>query len=191
MGSRKISFEPAARDLEDPGLIVMNVSLCGPHSLETSTLLPTVRDEPGPPPGEAPFCERYWYFAHQVGLCVVLFWAKTWRDETRQKTAKNTILRRRFMSGLLDSDGQSTAGSSFFTSVEERSQATLVWNRRAHTCSCPFADLKCCRRSSLRRRVAVRRGGRSETDSTAGMQKSRRGQRRSLLLRADGPSPST
>src|SRR5712664_2762455 len=172
MGSRKISFEPAARDLEDPGLIVMNVSLCGPHSLETSTLLPTVRDEPGPPPGEAAFCERYWYFAHQVGLCVVLFWAKTWRDETRQKTAKNTILRRRFMNGLLDSYGRSTAGSSLFTSVEERSQATLLWNGRAHTCSCPFAELKYCRRSSPWKKAAEVHGGRSGKDSRAKRPKS-------------------
>src|SRR6266404_3169807 len=131
MGSRKISFEPAARDLEDPGLIVMNVSLCGPHSLETSTLPPTVRDDPLPSPGEAPFCERYWYFAHQVGLWVVLFWAKTWRDETKQKTAKSTILERRFMNGLLDSYGRSTAGSPFLTPGEARSQAALPLNRWA------------------------------------------------------------
>jgi hypothetical protein len=70
MGSRKISFEPAARDFAEAGLIVMYVSLWGPHSFETSTLLPTVREEPGPLPGDAAFCDKYWYFAHHVGLWV-------------------------------------------------------------------------------------------------------------------------
>src|SRR5712691_11448303 len=101
MGSRKISFEPAASDLEDTGLIVMNVSLRGPHSLETSTLLSTVRDVPGPPPGEAEFCERYWYFAHQVGLWLVLFCANVCDEKNRQDAVSRAILRKRFMDGLL------------------------------------------------------------------------------------------
>src|SRR5438309_10904821 len=40
IGSRKISLEPAARFLGREGLMAMKVSLCGPHSFETSTLLP-------------------------------------------------------------------------------------------------------------------------------------------------------
>src|SRR6266403_3898860 len=42
--------------------------------------------------------------------------------------ARNTILSRRFMNGLLDSDGRSTAGSSFLTPGEGRSQAALLLN---------------------------------------------------------------
>src|SRR6267142_4221298 len=42
--------------------------------------------------------------------------------------ARNTILSRRFMNGLLDSDGRSTAGSSFPTPGERISQATLPLN---------------------------------------------------------------
>jgi len=46
------------------------------------------------------------------------------------------------MNGLLDSDGQSTAGSSFFTSVEERSQAALALNWWARTCSYPVRGVE-------------------------------------------------
>src|SRR6266478_3406390 len=42
--------------------------------------------------------------------------------------ARNTILSMRFMNGLLDSDGRSTAGSSFLTPGERISQATLPLN---------------------------------------------------------------
>ena len=44
IGKRNISFEPAARTLGLFGLIVMYVSLCGPHSFETSILLPTLTE---------------------------------------------------------------------------------------------------------------------------------------------------
>src|SRR5438105_4563084 len=48
--------------------MAMKVSLCGPHSFETSTLGPTESDPV--PPGEASGAcvERYWYLSHQVGL---------------------------------------------------------------------------------------------------------------------------
>jgi hypothetical protein len=47
----------------------MNVSLCGPHSLETSTLPATDADAPPFVEGRAgEFASRYWYFAHHVGL---------------------------------------------------------------------------------------------------------------------------
>src|SRR5712692_7181904 len=42
IGSRKISFEPAASMLGRDGFTVMNVSLCGPHSLDTSTFVPRI-----------------------------------------------------------------------------------------------------------------------------------------------------
>src|SRR5437870_4128794 len=48
--------------------MAMKVSLCGPHSLDTSTLRPTESDPL--PPGEASGAcvDRYWYLSHQVGL---------------------------------------------------------------------------------------------------------------------------
>src|SRR5437868_10316131 len=67
IGSRKISFDPAASCLGRDGLMAMNVSLCGPHSLETSTLLP---DEVAAVLTKAsgPLLSRYWYLSHQVGF---------------------------------------------------------------------------------------------------------------------------
>src|SRR5437016_1864235 len=46
----------------------MKVSLCGPHSFDTSTLRPT--DSDPLPLGEASGAcvDRYWYLSHQVGL---------------------------------------------------------------------------------------------------------------------------
>src|SRR5882762_10706610 len=70
IGSRKISFEPAAMFLGALVLMAMNVSLCGPHSLETSTLVPKA------PAGAAavdcnavgPLLRMNWYLSHQVGF---------------------------------------------------------------------------------------------------------------------------
>src|SRR5438876_4174045 len=67
IGSRKISFEPAASCLGRDGLMAMKVSLCGPHSLETSTLLP---DDVAAAVTKAsgPLLSKYWYLSHQVGF---------------------------------------------------------------------------------------------------------------------------
>src|SRR5258706_12232623 len=59
MGSRKISLEPAASVVGCDGLSVMYVSLCGPHSLETSTLPPTITEFDAPLPPSAPFARKY------------------------------------------------------------------------------------------------------------------------------------
>src|SRR5438132_2448424 len=67
IGRRKISFDPAARFDGFEGLIVMNVSLCGPHSFETSTFAPTASEEIPPGLGSEPFFSRNWYLSHQVG----------------------------------------------------------------------------------------------------------------------------
>src|SRR5258708_6070879 len=67
MGSRKISFDPAASTPGDDGFRVMNVSLCGPHSFETSTLEPTVSEAVLAGAASAACWDRYWYFAHQTG----------------------------------------------------------------------------------------------------------------------------
>src|SRR5579859_274845 len=49
----------------------MNVSLCGPHSFETSTLVPALT--PGCPVHvSGPWAARNWYFAHHVGLSELL-----------------------------------------------------------------------------------------------------------------------
>src|SRR5205823_11721467 len=69
-GRRKISFEPAATILGFRVLMAMKVSLCGPHSLDTSTLVPKV------PAGAAavdcsaagPLLRMNWYLSHQVGF---------------------------------------------------------------------------------------------------------------------------
>src|SRR5262249_20384919 len=78
MGSRKISFDPAARTLLLPGLMAMNVSLCGPHSFDTSTLAPTLSEKLVPAALSAGWVNRYWYFFHQVGVLEVfaLFFAQ-------------------------------------------------------------------------------------------------------------------
>src|SRR5213075_1174679 len=69
IGSRKISFDPPARFFGFAVLSVMYVSLCGPHSLETSTsLAPEATEVVAAPPGISPVLTRYWYFSHQVGL---------------------------------------------------------------------------------------------------------------------------
>src|SRR5205085_7319119 len=72
MGRRKISFEPAASILGCAGFNVMKVSLCGPHSFETSTLPLKFREALGPPPLVGPLFAMYSYLSHQVGLCVLL-----------------------------------------------------------------------------------------------------------------------
>src|SRR5438270_9899259 len=67
MGSRKISLEPAASCFGFRGLLTMKVSLCGPHSFETSTfagvepLVAAARNESGPS------WARIWNLSHQVG----------------------------------------------------------------------------------------------------------------------------
>src|SRR5947209_10948586 len=82
MLSRKISFDPAASTLGLFGFMAINVSLCGPHSLETSTLAPTLSDEFAPAGLSAAWFSRYWYLFHQVGLWELLFWANIGRAHT-------------------------------------------------------------------------------------------------------------
>src|SRR5712664_1424908 len=72
IGSLNISFEPAARTLVLLGSMVMNVSLCGPHSFETSTLLPKLTEFVNAGAESAPLFRMNWYLSHQVGSCVVL-----------------------------------------------------------------------------------------------------------------------
>src|SRR3989441_495903 len=68
MGNRKISLEPAVSCWGSPGFSVTYVSLCGPHSFDTSTLSKNV-EVVGAPPLIGPFCERNRYLLHQAGLC--------------------------------------------------------------------------------------------------------------------------
>ena len=69
IGTRKISFDPAVSMLGLLGLSVTYVSLCGPHSFDTSTFGPTSVEAVRPPPLIGPFWARYRYLFHQVGLC--------------------------------------------------------------------------------------------------------------------------
>src|SRR6185312_1608402 len=72
MGRRKISFDPPARFFALLVFTVMKVSLCGPHSLDTSTLVPTDAELLVPAFPFAECDERYSYLFHQVGLLGVL-----------------------------------------------------------------------------------------------------------------------
>src|SRR5437660_3021842 len=53
----------------------MYVSLCGPHSLDTSTFGPTCTPR-WPAQVSGPWAARYWYFAHHVGFPGALVCAK-------------------------------------------------------------------------------------------------------------------
>src|SRR5881397_359406 len=55
--------------------MVMYVSLCGPHSFETSTFAPEAAEVVAPAAVISPFLTRYWYFSHQVGSFELLVWA--------------------------------------------------------------------------------------------------------------------
>src|SRR3954466_1716764 len=71
MGSRKISFDPAARFVGERGLIAMKVSLCGPHSFDTSTLPPNAFGAGALAldwKASGGLCARNWSLSHQVGF---------------------------------------------------------------------------------------------------------------------------
>src|SRR6266571_4519528 len=101
MGRRKISFDPAARTLGRFGLRVMNVSLWGPHSLETSTFVPKPVEEVTPAPGSAPFLARNWYLSHHVGSCVLLDWADAVAASPRIRKSGTVAARQHFFMGHL------------------------------------------------------------------------------------------
>src|SRR5947209_18575362 len=67
----------------------MKVSLCGPHSLEMSTLLPNVRELVEPPPSTGPFLAMYVYLSHQVGSCELLDCARPRRGATVSAPTRN------------------------------------------------------------------------------------------------------
>src|SRR5712691_7387704 len=69
MGRRKISFESATIWDGLDGLMAIEVSLCGPGSLLTSTLERTETRcvAPGPGSGLNPGAETVWNLFHQVG----------------------------------------------------------------------------------------------------------------------------
>src|SRR5207245_9465637 len=52
--------------------MAMKVSLCGPHSLETSTFVPVDALTVAAENASGPFCEMYVNLSHQVGFCWVL-----------------------------------------------------------------------------------------------------------------------
>src|SRR5437899_8713086 len=52
--------------------MAMKVSLCGPHSLETSTFVPVDALTVAAENASGPFCEMYVNLFHQVGFCWVL-----------------------------------------------------------------------------------------------------------------------
>src|SRR5207237_8831410 len=65
---RKISLDPAVSWRGPLGFKVMKVSLCGPHSFDTSTLLPRVVAVAAALPSSGPLAARYCYLFHQAGL---------------------------------------------------------------------------------------------------------------------------
>src|SRR5690349_9582826 len=98
----------------------MKVSLCGPHSFDTSTLLPTETELVGPDPGSEPLSRRNSYLLHQVGSWE-LFWAATFTGRfemprLRLIKAKTTSIDRRslfFIKFSLGSDQNSAAHCKF------------------------------------------------------------------------------
>src|SRR5262245_13388924 len=101
MGSRKISFDPAARTLLLPGLMAMKVSLCGPHSFDTSTLAPTLNEELAPAGLSAGWFNKYWYLFHQVGVweLLLLFCANAGRAIRAMRSKKAVSLMGTSLSG--------------------------------------------------------------------------------------------
>src|SRR6266545_7874342 len=91
MGSRKISLEPAASVFGPAGFNVMNVSLCGPHSLETSTLAPAAMEVVTPGAGSAPDLAINWYLSHQVGLSDLLVCADSETVTPRIRNANKSL----------------------------------------------------------------------------------------------------
>ncbi|OLB60585.1 MAG: hypothetical protein AUI11_13315 [Acidobacteria bacterium 13_2_20CM_2_66_4] len=69
IGRRKISLEPAASCFGLLGLMAMNVSLCGPHSLDTSTFVSAIRDVTVDRRLSGPLFARKRNLSHQVGSC--------------------------------------------------------------------------------------------------------------------------
>src|SRR5262249_20297023 len=67
--------------------MVMNVSLCGPHSFETLTFVPTTTEELAPAAPRAIPLWMNWYFCHQVGSCEFGA-AATGSPTTRESTAE-------------------------------------------------------------------------------------------------------
>src|SRR5260370_38333865 len=73
MARRKISFAPATIWDRADGLMAIEVSLCGPGALLTSTLEPTATlcVVPGRGSGLKPGAETVWNFCHHVGWLYV------------------------------------------------------------------------------------------------------------------------
>ncbi len=67
----------------------MYVSLCGPHSLDTSTFVPTVRPELLAD-AEGPCWSRYWYLFHQLGPGVE-FAARAALESDKAQKSKQAI----------------------------------------------------------------------------------------------------
>src|SRR5215831_12133506 len=79
----------------------MNVSLCGPHSFDTSTLGATVMPA-CPVQVSGPFAARIWYFAHHVGLSPVLVCATTGAAERTSAPTRTLRAYTRAMRILLE-----------------------------------------------------------------------------------------
>src|SRR5437868_2416293 len=92
----------------------MKVSLCGPHSLETSTLAPTAVELLAPELGSEPLFRMNWYLSHQVGLWLV-FWASVLTAKETKRTESKADLplimtssRKDYVDTAQDSDGFSS-----------------------------------------------------------------------------------
>src|SRR3954466_8278396 len=116
MGSRKISFDPAARVAGERGLIAMKVSLRGPHSFDTSTLPPNAfgaGDLALDWKASGGLCARNWSLSHQVGF----FESATANagHEMSATASASAIFFIAVPSGCMDR-GQSYTSASFFSS---------------------------------------------------------------------------
>src|SRR6478609_4718488 len=105
----------------------MNVSLCGPHSLETSTLVPTLTEAVVPRLPSEPLFKMNWYLSHQVGSWEA-FWAFARRAPGEAVSARIIKdIRKRidnrklvFMSRLLGKNAVPTGGPDWNSQSPEK-----------------------------------------------------------------------
>src|SRR5215471_16685755 len=87
--------------------MAMKVSLCGPHSFDTSTLLPTAKDEVVSGEASPPLSRMNSYLLHQVGsfelLCADTFDGRVEMLRLNANNAKRPRITRRILSFITTS----------------------------------------------------------------------------------------
>jgi hypothetical protein len=105
---------------------VTKVSLCGPHSFDTSTLAPTAKEDAAAPAIPEPFFKRLWYFTHQVGRSGLRVCAEASTAQASQGNRRSAKRRQLFMGFLLA--GRGLLGGIILIAEIFGSQLNLTWN---------------------------------------------------------------